>query len=201
MTIPVPGWLLRISRAATARRTQRRCAGSSGRSPCRASLPNSPNTADSLPRSQLRCYIVVMRRRVAGKTTQPFSIRLGEAADLLVREEGRRTGRSRSAVVKELAEEAAKERLFPGIAFRDSPRRAWVIGSGLDVWELVELERAYEGDEQALREAHPLVTDRHLRLARAYTERFPDEVQRFLEESRRPLEELLSLYPFLERAR
>ncbi len=142
-----------------------------------------------------------MRRRVAGKTTQPFSIRLGEAADLLVREEGRRTGRSRSAVVKELAEEAAKERLFPGIAFRDSPRRAWVIGSGLDVWELVELDRAHEGDEQALREAHPLVTDRHLRLARAYTERFPDEVQRFLEESRRPLEELLSLYPFLERAR
>lgn len=141
-----------------------------------------------------------MRRQINRKT-QPFSIRLGEAADLLVREEGRRTGRSRSAVVEELAEEAAKERLFPGIAFRGSPRRAWAIGSGLDVWELVELDRAYAGDERSLREAHPLVTDRHLRLARAYAERFPDEVGRFLEESRRPLEELLSLYPFLERAR
>lgn len=141
-----------------------------------------------------------MRRR-AGGSTQPFSIRLGEAADLLVREEGRRTGRSRSALVGELAEEAAKERLFPGVAFRGSPRRAWVIGSGLDVWELVELDRAYEGDEPTLLEAHPLVTDRHLRLARAYTERFPDDIARYLEGNRRPLDELLSLYPFLERAR
>lgn len=136
-----------------------------------------------------------------GRKTQPFSIRLGETADLLVREEGRRTGRSRSAVVEELAEEAAKERLFPGIAFRGSPRRAWVIGSGLDVWELVELDRAYGGDQRALQEAHSLVTDRHLRLARAYAERFPDEVAPYLEENRQPLEELLSLYPFLERAR
>lgn len=135
------------------------------------------------------------------RKTQPFSIRLGEAADLLVREEGRRTGRSRSAVVEELAEEAAKERLFPGIGFRGSPRRAWVIGTGLDVWELVELDRAHGGDEQALREAHPLVADRHLRLARGYAERFPDEVASFLEQNDRPLEQLLSLYPFLEHAR
>lgn len=117
-----------------------------------------------------------------------------------MREEGQRSGRSRSALVEELAEEAAKERLFPGLAFRGSPRRAWVIGSGLDVWELVELDGVYSGDGQALRKAHPLVTDRHLRLARAYAERFPDEVEYFLEENRRPLDELLSLYPFLERA-
>lgn len=141
-----------------------------------------------------------MRRRTAPKT-QPFSIRLGETADLLVREEGRRSGRSRSALVEELAEEAAKTRLFPGIAFRGAPRRAWVIGTGLDVWELVELDRAYGDDERALREAHPLVVERHLRLARAYAERFPDEIGRLLEENRRPLAELLSLYPFLERAR
>jgi hypothetical protein len=130
--------------------------------------------------------------------TQPFSIRLSEAADLLVREEGRRSGRSRSAVVQELAEEAAKARLFPGIAFRGSPRRAWVMGSGLDVWELIELLSAYQNDEKRLCENHPLVRDRHLRLARAYAWRFPDEIEPFLEENRRPLEELLSLYPFLE---
>src|SRR6266498_1956067 len=94
--------------------------------------------------------------------TQPFSIRLGQAADLLVREEGRRSGRSRSAVVEELAEEAAKTRLFPGIAFRGSPRRAWLIGSGLDVWEIIELLHVYNNDEQALRQNHPLVAERHL---------------------------------------
>jgi hypothetical protein len=130
--------------------------------------------------------------------TSPFSIRLGPAANLLVAEEARRAGRSRSAVVEELAEEAAKMRLFPGIGYRGRPRRAWAIGSGLDVWELIDLLRSYEGDDEKLRENHPLVGDRHLRLARAYAERFPEEIGPLLEESRRPLSELRALYPFLE---
>jgi hypothetical protein len=130
--------------------------------------------------------------------SQPFSIRLREHADLLVNDEVRRSGRSRSAVVEELAEEAAKTRLFPGIAFRGSPRRAWVIGTGLDVWEIRERLRSYGGDEQRLRAAHPTLAERHLRLARAYAERFPDEVGAFAVESARPLDELRGLYPFLQ---
>jgi hypothetical protein len=117
---------------------------------------------------------------------------------LLVREEGRRSGRSRSAVVEELAEEAAKSRLFPGIGFRGTPRRAWVIGTGLDVWEIADRVKSHSGDEAALREAHPLVTERHLRLARAYAERFPEEIEEALEEQRRPLDELLAHYPFID---
>ena len=138
-----------------------------------------------------------MRRRNAPKT-QPFSVRLGPTANVLVTEEARRVGRSRSAVVEELAEEAAKMRLFPGIGYRGTPRRAWVIGSGLDIWELVDLLRSYEGDVEKLRQSHPLVTDRQLRLAGAYAERFPEEVEGQLEANRRPLEELRALYPFLE---
>jgi hypothetical protein len=135
--------------------------------------------------------------------SQPFSIRLGEHADLLVRDEmrrSRRSRRSRSVVVEELAEEAAKTRLFPGIAFRGTPRRAWVIGTGLDVWEILELLRSYAGDEQQLRAAHPLIGERHLRLARAYGERFPEEIAAFGEDSRRPLDELRRLYPLLQTA-
>ena len=135
--------------------------------------------------------------RRASPKTQPFSIRLGEVASVLIYEETRRSGRSRSAVVEEFAEESAKLRLFPGIAFRGTPRRAWAIGSGLDVWEIIELLRSYAGDPTLLRQSHPLVSDRHLRLASAYAERFPDEIEPFLEESRRPLTELLALYPFL----
>jgi len=89
-------------------------------------------------------------------------------------------------------------RLFPGIGYRGTPRRAWVIGSGLDVWELVDLLRSYEGDAEKLRGNHPLVSDRHHRLARAYAERFPEEIETLLEANRRPLEELRALYPFLE---
>jgi hypothetical protein len=91
--------------------------------------------------------------------TQPFSIRLGALANLLVNDEVRRSGRPRSIVVEELAEEAAKARLFPGIAFRDGrPRRAWAIGSGLDVWQIVELMRSYKDDEGS-RNATPLPLD------------------------------------------
>jgi len=42
------------------------------------------------------------------------------------------------------------------------------------------------------------VTERHLRLARAYAERFPEEIEGLLDANRRPLEELRALYPFLE---
>src|ERR1700733_9658645 len=98
--------------------------------------------------------------------TPPFSIRLGAQANLLVTEEVRRSGRSRSVVVEELAEEAAKTRLHPGIAFRGTPRRAWAIGSALDVWEIIELMRSYDGDEELLRASHPLLSDQRLRAAR-----------------------------------
>jgi hypothetical protein len=141
-----------------------------------------------------------MAEHARSSKSQPFSIRLGEHADLLVRDEVRRSGRSRSVVVEELAEEAAKTRLFPGIAFRGAPRRAWVIGTGLDVWEMLELLRSYAGDERQLRAAHPSVDERHLRLARAYGERFPEEIAAFAEDSRRPLDELRRLYPLLQAA-
>lgn len=143
-------------------------------------------------------YYVAMGRRQQTPKTQPFSVRLGPAANVLVTEEARRVGRSRSAVVEELAEEAAKMRLFPGIGYRGRPRRAWVIGSGLDVWEMVDLLHSYGGNPEKLRESHPLVTDRHLRLTRAYAERFPEEIEGLLEVNRRPLDELRALYPFLE---
>jgi uncharacterized protein (DUF433 family) len=119
---------------------------------------------------------------------------------MLVADEVRRSGRPRSMVVEELAEEAAKARLHPGVAFRGSPRRAWVIGSGLDVWEIIDLLRSYAGDEELLLTSHPLISSRHLRTARTYAERFPEEVEMLLAEGRRPLQELSELYPFLHSA-
>jgi len=136
--------------------------------------------------------------RAQAAKTQPFSIRLGAQASLLVADEVRRSGRSRSVVVEDLAEEAAKTRLHPGIAFRGRPRRAWVIGSGLDKWEIIELLRSYDGAEERLLLEHPLLSERHLRTARAYAEHFPDEIEALLEENRRPLTELRELYPFLQ---
>ena len=128
--------------------------------------------------------------------TQPFSVRLSREADLLVADEMRRTGRSRSAVVEELAEEAAKLRLFPGIVFRGRPRRA-AINGGLDVWEVVEIYRDYDGDVKRMVRDYESLTERATRIALAYAERFPEEIEESLRLNRRPVDELRALYPFI----
>jgi len=129
---------------------------------------------------------------------QPISVRLSEPVELLVREEAERTGRSRGQVVEELADEAARLRLYPGIAFRGpEPRRAYVLGSGLDVWQIVELLKEYGDEHDALLVDHPLLDERALALARAYAERFPDEIELHRRRKHRTPEELRALYPFM----
>ena len=129
---------------------------------------------------------------------QPISVRLSEPVELLVREEAERTGRSRGQVVEELADEAARLRLYPGIGFRGpEPRRAHVLGSGLDVWQIVELLEEYGDEHDALLADHPLVDERALTLARAYSERFREEIELHRRRQRRSPEDLRALYPFI----
>lgn len=131
------------------------------------------------------------------RKTDPFSIRLSPATDAIVTEEARRSGRSRGAIVEELALEAAKMRLFPGIGFKGRPRRAWLIGTGLDVWEVIDILESFKDDTSEILDNYPLLTERALLLAKAYAERFPAEIDERLEANRRPLEELKLLYPFI----
>jgi uncharacterized protein (DUF433 family) len=129
---------------------------------------------------------------------QAISVRLSEPVELLVREEAERSGRSRSQVVEELADEAARLRLYPGIGFRGpEPRRAYVLGSGLDVWQIVELLEDYGDDLEAITSDHPLLDERALALARAYAQRFPEEIELHRSRQRRSFEELQALYPFI----
>lgn len=129
---------------------------------------------------------------------QPFSVRLDEDTERLVEAEARRTRRSKSAVVEAFTEEAARARRFPGIAFRgdDAGRRAWVIGSGLDVWEIVQMAEDFRSPEALVAATQLSMTQ--LRLARAYQEAYPDEVERAIADNRRPLSELRVLFPFIE---
>jgi hypothetical protein len=71
----------------------------------------------------------------------PFSMRLSKRMETLIDREAKRTGRSKGAIVEALADEALRMRLFPGIGFmgRDWDRRAWVMGTGLDVWQVVDI--------------------------------------------------------------
>src|SRR5579875_2152123 len=117
---------------------------------------------------------------------QPFSVRLQEETERLVEAEARRTRRSKSAVVEALTEEAARTRRFPGIAFRgdDARRRAWVIGSGLDVWELVQMLEDFGSPEALV--ANTQVSPQQLRLALAYRDAYPEEIDEAIAENRRP---------------
>lgn len=140
---------------------------------------------------------------MAGRTrrSEPFSIRLDESTLAFVEHEARRTRRSKSAVVEALTEEASRQRRFPGIGFRgdDASRRPWVIGTGLDVWEIVELRLNHDSDE-ALLDAHPTVDARALRLAVAYYAAYTDEVDTDLQANRPSADDLRASYPFVELA-
>ena len=129
---------------------------------------------------------------------QPFSVRLEEETERLVEAEARRTRRSKSAVVEAFTEEAARARRFPGVAFRgdDARRRAWVIGSGLDVWEVAQMVEEF-GSTKKLVTDTPL-TMAQVRLALAYRAAYPSEVDEAIADNRRPLDELRALFPFIE---
>ncbi len=142
-----------------------------------------------------------MRRPPLASTRQtgpPISIRLSRATDQLVAAEARRTRRSKSAVVQAFTEETARARRFPGIGFRgdDAARRAWVIGSGLDVWEIVQMLEDFSSVEALLAETH--LSERQVRLALAYRDAYPQEIADAVADNRSPAEDLRDLYPFIE---
>lgn len=89
-------------------------------------------------------------------------------------------------------------RRYPGIAFRgeDYRRRAWVPGSGLDVWEVVALLRDV-GSERELAQSHHL-TPTQIRVALAYSKEFAEEIDDLIALGRRSEEELRSRYPFIQ---
>jgi uncharacterized protein (DUF433 family) len=129
---------------------------------------------------------------------EPFSVRFSLPTDRVVADEARRTRRSKSAVVELLAEEAVRTRRFAGLGFRgeDAARRPWVIGSGLDVWEIIQMVDDFGSIERLL--ARTQLTERQVRLALAYRDSYPAEVAEAIAENRRTPEEWHELYPFVE---
>ena len=133
---------------------------------------------------------------MAAKST-PFSVRISKGLEALVDQEAKRTGRSRSAVLETLASEAMRMRLFPGIAFRgtDWERRAWVIGTALDVWQVVEAHRDFGSVQRMAGEG--AASERQIRLALAYYERFGAEIDAAITVNGRSLSQLREEHPFI----
>lgn len=125
-------------------------------------------------------------------------MRLSHDTDELVAYEAKRTRRSKGAVVESLAEEALRTRRFPGVAFRgvDWNRRPWVIGTALDVWEIVAATRGYESAAAAADATE--LTEANVRLALAYRDAFPQEIDDAIAENGRPLDQLRREYPAID---
>src|ERR1039457_1654066 len=106
----------------------------------------------------------------------PFSMRLSNQVEALVDQEAARTGRSKGAIVEALADEALRMRLFPGVAFKgaDWERRAWVVGTAFDVWQIVDAHRDI-GSIERMAEGGS-ANERQIRLALDYYEMFPEEI-------------------------
>jgi hypothetical protein len=129
---------------------------------------------------------------------EPFSVRFSLPTDHFVEDEARRTRRSKSAIVESLTEEAARSRRFAGIGFRgeDATRRPWVIGSGLDVWEILQMLDDFGSIESLVEQTQ--LSERQAHLAVAYRDGYADEIDEAIAENRRTAEQWHELYPFIE---
>jgi uncharacterized protein (DUF433 family) len=129
---------------------------------------------------------------------EPFSVRFTGPTDRMVEEEARRTRRSKSAIVESLTDEAIRMRRFAGIGFRgeDAARRPWVIGSGLDIWEIAQMLDDYGSIRQLTEDTQ--LTERQVRLAIAYRDSYPGEITEAIAQNRRTTSDWLELYPFVE---
>lgn len=129
---------------------------------------------------------------------EPFSVRFTRPTDRMVDEEAKRTRRSKSAIVEVLTDEAIRMRRFAGIGFRgeDAARRPWVIGSGLDIWEIVQMLDDFGSIERLADETQ--LSERQIRLAVAYRESYPEEIADAIAQNRRSAAELHEFYPFVQ---
>jgi hypothetical protein len=86
-------------------------------------------------------------------------------------------------------------RLFPGIAFRGTgpERRAWVVGTALDVWQIVDAYRDIGSVDHMVDGGS--ASERSINLALSYYERFPEEIDTAVAENHRSIEHLREEFP------
>ncbi len=104
-------------------------------------------------------------------------------------------GRGYREVLDELIEESVRSREHPGIVFKGGPagRRAAVAGTGLDVWEIVEMHRSM--GRELLLDSMANVSERALSTALSYREAHPEEIEAAIEENALPPEHWHRLHP------
>lgn len=94
--------------------------------------------------------------------------------------------RDERELMEEMIEESIRSRRFPGVGFRGDSgtgRRAYVMGTGLDVWEVVQMHE--DMGREMLLESLDALSEGKLDLALAYYNEYPEEIDTAIQENRR----------------
>lgn len=132
--------------------------------------------------------------------TRIKKIRISEELEREIAQEAQKRGKPWSAMAAELLEEGIRMRRVPGIVFVDGAvgRRAAIEG-GLDVWEIIATWQEGGRSYEELRQNYPWLSERQLRTALSYYERYPTEIDARLEaEAQWPPERVWQEFPFLK---
>lgn len=142
---------------------------------------------------------VSKRVRTTAKKATPVSIRLEPSLLESLQRYARRSGKPVSRVLQEMLDIALRTQTYPGIVIVEGPagRRAHLAGTGLDVWEVIELLREFRSPAR-LQESFPRLSRRGIQIAEAYAMAYPEEINRFLELNARTPEQLREEVPWLE---
>lgn len=129
----------------------------------------------------------------------PVSVRLDGALLEAIRTQAQRMNKPVSRVIQEMLETSLRMQRYPGIIFVEGPagRRAHLAGTGLDVWEVIELLQEYES-VPALREHFPRLSPMAIQITEAYAKAYPEEVSAFLAFNNRSPEQLKREFPWIE---
>ncbi len=103
-----------------------------------------------------------------------------------------------AVVKKNLQEEVEKLRLVPGIVFTDGPtgRRARVAGTGVDVFEVIEVYHQAGHSWELLERSFEWLSEEQLKAALSYYAAFPEEIDAWIRSNQEPLETFWQKHPY-----
>lgn len=117
---------------------------------------------------------------------RPLSVKLRPWLEEELRKDFDDRGETVSEGLRRVVEEWWAGRRLPAIEFRESltGRRAAVEG-GPEVWEIVSVLHDYEGDMEGLRDHFAWLDSQALDSALEYYQRFPESIDRLIENNER----------------
>ena len=156
-----------------------------------ASAGADPNQSDAIasPGDRATPYNAVQRRAtlcdVATERRVHRSFRLRPDTSARLERRAAETGETYTTLAERFIDEGLRRIDHPAVDFVDGPagRRASLVGTGLGVWEVIEVLRAHEGDAGATAGFLEIPLGL-VEAAEAYRASHPAEIERWIERNR-----------------